>query len=141
MASTAGHAQDRISMQGKVALVTGAGSPDGIGFAAARLLGRRGASVAITSTTDWIHYRARELGGEGIDVAAYSADLVDAGAAHGLVADAADRFGSIDALVNNAGMVQTGRPDVSADFLDQDAESWARGIALNLGTTVNMIRA
>src|SRR5689334_19942151 len=62
---------DRISMDGKVALVTGAGSADGIGFAAARLLGRRGASVAITSTTDRIHDRTRELSEEGIDAVGY----------------------------------------------------------------------
>jgi 3-oxoacyl-[acyl-carrier protein] reductase len=119
-------------MHGKVALVTGAGSPDGIGFAAARLLGRRGASVAITSTTDRIHDRARELAAEGIDAAAYVADLVR---------DAASRFSRIDALVNNAGMVQTDRVDTSADFAELDAAWWERGMALNLGITVSMIRA
>ena len=48
------------------ALVTGAGSPDGIGFATARLLGRMGASVAVTSTTERIHERVAELRREGI---------------------------------------------------------------------------
>jgi NAD(P)-dependent dehydrogenase (short-subunit alcohol dehydrogenase family) len=36
----------------RVALITGAGSPTGIGFAAARILGREGARVAVVSTTD-----------------------------------------------------------------------------------------
>jgi 3-oxoacyl-[acyl-carrier protein] reductase len=45
----------------QVALVTGAGSPDGIEFAAARMLAARGARVAITSTTARIHERAAEL--------------------------------------------------------------------------------
>src|SRR5205823_1758544 len=38
--------------RGRVALVTGAGSPTGIGFAAASALGREQASVAVTSTTE-----------------------------------------------------------------------------------------
>jgi 3-oxoacyl-[acyl-carrier protein] reductase len=125
----------------KVALVTGAGSADGIGFAAARLLGRRGAFVAITSTTDRIHDRARELAAEGIDAIASVADLVEPEAAQEVASEVVGRFGRIDALVNNAGMVQTDRDDTSADFADLDAESWERGMALNLGITVNVIRA
>ena len=50
---------------GRVALVTGAGSPDGIGFASARVLGRSGVSVAIASTTTRIHERVAELRAEG----------------------------------------------------------------------------
>jgi 3-oxoacyl-[acyl-carrier protein] reductase len=50
-----------FSLSGRSALVTGAGSPHGIGFACAKLLGRQGALVAITSTTDRIHARVAEL--------------------------------------------------------------------------------
>ena len=46
------------TFEGRTALVTGAGDPQGIGFAAATLLGARGASLAIVSTTDRIHERA-----------------------------------------------------------------------------------
>ena len=46
----------------RVALVTGAGAPDGIGMASARLLAQMGAAVAVAATTDRIHDRARELG-------------------------------------------------------------------------------
>jgi 3-oxoacyl-[acyl-carrier protein] reductase len=128
-------------MREKVALVTGAGSADGIGFAAARLLGRRGASVAITSTTDRIHDRARELAAEGIDTIASVADLVEPEAAQAVATEVVGRFGRIDALVNNAGMVQTDRHDESAEFATLSAEGWDRGLALNLGITVSMIRA
>ena len=128
-------------MTGKVALVTGAGSPDGIGFATARLLGRRGAAVALTSTTDRIHERTAELEAGGVDAAGYVADLVEPGAARGLVGEVETRFGPVDALVNNAGMVQTGRQDAWATFTELDEATWDRGLALNLGTTVAMIRA
>src|SRR5438093_1031872 len=53
---------------GRVALITGAGSPSGIGFAVARILGEGGARVAIASTTDRIHERVAELGRDGITV-------------------------------------------------------------------------
>jgi 3-oxoacyl-[acyl-carrier protein] reductase len=49
---------ERDRHAGRVALVTGAGSPQGIGFAAATLLGRGGAMVAVTSTTERIRERA-----------------------------------------------------------------------------------
>jgi 3-oxoacyl-[acyl-carrier protein] reductase len=132
---------DRISLRGKVALVTGAGSPEGIGFAAARLAGRRGASVAITSTTGRILERQSELAGEPIDAAGFVADLTVASECAGLIASVLDRFERIDILVNNAGMVQTGVSDRSAPFVELDPTDWARGIALNLGTTVTVTRA
>ena len=46
-------------LEGQTAIVTGAGSADGIGFAIARRLLRDGAQIAITSTTERIHERAR----------------------------------------------------------------------------------
>lgn len=50
-------------VEGRVALVTGAGSAEGIGFASARLLRAKGAKVAITSTTDRIFERLENLNG------------------------------------------------------------------------------
>ena len=102
---------------GRVALVTGAGSPTGIGFAAARLLGREGAKVAITSTTDRIQGRASRLEADGVEAAAFIADLTDEAQAKVLVEAVFTRFGAIDVLVNNAGMVQTGVEDESGRFL------------------------
>ncbi|MEY3716082.1 MAG: hypothetical protein RL155_957 [Actinomycetota bacterium] len=51
-----------FSLAGKKALVTGAGSANGIGFAAARSLRELGADVLITSTTARIQERASEIG-------------------------------------------------------------------------------
>ena len=60
---------------GRTAIVTGAGSPGGIGFAAARLLLEAGARVAITSTTDRILDRLAELGAAPDRAFALPADL------------------------------------------------------------------
>ncbi|MSY18840.1 MAG: SDR family NAD(P)-dependent oxidoreductase, partial [Actinobacteria bacterium] len=53
---------DAWDLSHQVALVTGAGSESGIGFAIARSLIDMGARVAITATTERIHERAHELG-------------------------------------------------------------------------------
>jgi len=76
-------APDRID--GRIALVTGAGSPDGIGYATARRLSALGAQVAIVSTTRRIHERAGELG-----VTGFVADLT-VEAEVGALADAIGR--------------------------------------------------
>jgi 3-oxoacyl-[acyl-carrier protein] reductase len=58
-----------------VAVITGAGSPTGIGMAAARRLGADGARILITSTTDRIFERVAELRAHGIEAEGVVADL------------------------------------------------------------------
>jgi 3-oxoacyl-[acyl-carrier protein] reductase len=126
---------------GRVALVTGAGSADGIGFAAARALAASGAAVALTATSDRVHERARELAADGARTWSLTADLTDAEAAAALVAAVADELGPVDVLVNNAGMAQQGGPGHQGRFVDLDAATWAASIDRNLTTAVNVTRA
>lgn len=126
-------------LKGKVALVTGAGSAQGIGFAAARMLSAQGANVAITATTDRIHERQRELGKERPWAAV--CDLRRFEDAAQLVAQVVNHFGRIDVLVNNAGMVQSGSPELLARFDSLTEAQWDREIELNLKTCFNMTRA
>jgi 3-oxoacyl-[acyl-carrier protein] reductase len=136
MTTTAGALSfDSLSLASRVALVTGAGSPTGIGFATARLLAGRGARVALTATTERINERAGELGCLGV-----VADLTDPGEARELVAEVEDRLGPIDVLVNNAGWAQTGQPTTRPPFKELDEGSWQRAIDLNLSTTFRMCR-
>jgi 3-oxoacyl-[acyl-carrier protein] reductase len=114
-----------------VALVTGAGSADGIGFAAARLLAQRGHAVAITSTTERIHERAREIGARG-----FVADLTVWAQAERLVRE----VGRVDVLVNNAGMVQVGEAEEHSAFVDLDPAAWERGIDRNLHIPFRLCR-
>src|SRR5215469_4597119 len=103
-------------VQDRAALVTGAGSAAGIGFATARILAAQGARVAITSTTKRIFDRLAELPGGKVRHFALIADLTDPDAATNLVAEARKAIGSIDILVNNAGMTQLGKPDRASLF-------------------------
>jgi len=122
----------------QVALVTGAGSPDGIGFAVAQLLAEAGYCVAISATSARIHDRLAEL---GPGHAAFTADLTDSAAANDLVAKVQDTFGPVTILVNNAGMVQTGRRDRLSRIEATRDDDWQRQFALNLTTAFNMTRA
>jgi 3-oxoacyl-[acyl-carrier protein] reductase len=125
-------------LHGKVALVTGCGSPTGIGFACARVLAREGASIAITSTTDRIHQRASDLGAEAFGVIA---DLTDREQVSALVDCVLERFGHIDVLVNNAGMVNVSLEGFRFErFLEMDPETWDLEIGMNLATGFNVTR-
>jgi 3-oxoacyl-[acyl-carrier protein] reductase len=128
--------------EGRVALVTGAGSPDGIGFACARVLAREGAALAICSTTERIRDRVEELRRTGAEVEGYMADLTDREETRAMVATILSRFGTIDILVNNAGMVMTGVEEpAEVQFTEIPDSDWDLELALNLGTAFNVTKA
>jgi len=128
-------------MKGQVAVVTGAGSEAGIGFAIARRLHQAGFDVAIASTTDRIHDRARELDSSGKTAFGLVADLTDEDAVRGLVGSVLSRSGHIDVLVNNAGMAQTGRPVEEASVQQMAFADWRRQLEITLNTAFLMTRA
>jgi 3-oxoacyl-[acyl-carrier protein] reductase len=128
-------------MKGQVALVTGAGSAEGIGFAIARRLQVAGAQVVIASTTDRIHERARELDEGGGEVLAFVADLSDEAAVQNLVETVLRRRGRIDVLVNNAGLRQTGIEMPSPELIQFSYSDWRRQIEITLHTAFLMTRA
>jgi 3-oxoacyl-[acyl-carrier protein] reductase len=134
------HVPDGV-LTGHIALVTGAGAPDGIGFAVARALAARGAAVAVTATSERIHERAAELAASGATVWADIADLTDDDAAARLVGAVLARFGSLEILVNNAGMAQTGGEDLNGSFVTTDARRWRLSIERTLTTAANVTRA
>jgi len=126
---------------GRTAIVTGAGSADGIGFATARLLLAAGARVAITSTTERIHDRLAELGAGPDRAFALPADLTVPAQVTGLVDAAEAALGPVEILVNNAGMTQVGG-DVPGGRLSEMSEAgWDYGIDINLKTCFLMTRA
>ena len=123
----------------RVALVTGAGSATGIGAACARALGREGAAVAVTSTSDRILERRAELEAVGVDAASFVADLTDRAQASSMVDAVIERFGRIDIVVNNAGMLNVGIPEFEfLSFVDIDGPTWDLEMAMNLTTAFNV---
>ncbi len=124
---------------GRVAIVTGAGAPDGIGAAVARHLVGQGAKVVLGATTDRVHARAAEFGESGVAVVG---DLTAEGSAEALVAAAVDRWGRVDVLVNNAGMTSVSSGwDVDADVASLSLADWDSAIARNMTTAFLMSRA
>ena len=126
---------------GRVAIVTGAGSPEGIGAATALLLGRAGMRVVVTSTTDRIDQRAAELRAAGVDAMGVAADLTTRAGVDAVFAAAHDAFGPPGVLVNNAGMTSTSNPDEPASIDDISLEQWRASLDRNLTTAMRMTRA
>jgi 3-oxoacyl-[acyl-carrier protein] reductase len=130
-----------FDLTGQVALVTGAGSVEGIGLACARLLGRLGARLLISSTTSRVEQRAGELAAGGVHAAAAIVDLTDPGVAAGLVALALERYGRLDVLVNNAGMTSVSAPAEGARLVELTDQQWREALDRNLSSAFLVTRA
>jgi 3-oxoacyl-[acyl-carrier protein] reductase len=115
------------------ALVTGAGSESGIGFAVARALAAVGHELVVASTSDRIHDRARELGDGAVGIAG---DLRDPATVERLVS-----AGPYDICVNNAGMVAVGGTQLDAALTDTTDDDWRRTLDVNLTTCFAVTRA
>ncbi len=129
-------------LQGKIAIVTGAASPIGMGRSITTALVRAGARVAMLDINeDWLDQTAndmREIGGDD-SVLPIVADVTNPESAQQAVDRTIAEMGGLHILVNNAGInLRSGgftNPDVSGrrtDFWDIDPAGWLRVIAVNL---------
>ncbi|WP_422738174.1 SDR family NAD(P)-dependent oxidoreductase [Micromonospora sp. WMMD729] len=125
-----------MRLDGRVALVTGAGSADGIGYATARRLVDLGARVAIVSTTRRIHERAGELG-----VTGFVADLTDESEVGALADAVAEQLGDVEVLVNNAGLASRASQGVLRPVAQLTYDEWRGEIDRNLTTAFLCSRA
>ena len=131
-----------LDLTDRVALVTGAGSPTGIGFAVCRRLGELGATVTLTATTDRVHDRARELQQAGVPATGLVADLTEPSAADELVAALTATQRRLDIVVNNAGMISVTDDEATAGGVDGLAyDEWQHSLRRNLDTAFLVTRA
>ena len=128
------------NLNGKIALVTGAGGKNGIGRAIATRLAKEGADVAVNDMTehpyaadqpDWhgLPDVVREIEGMGQRAISVVADVTDAEQVKGMVDQTVAHFGKIDILVNNAGTI-AGKDRVPV--VDLAEEDWDRVQRVNV---------
>ena len=123
------------SVEGKVALVTGAAS--GMGRATAHLFADEGAHVAVTDLgQDRVDVVVAEIDGAGLSGAGWVMDVADADRVETVVAEIVDRFGGLDIVVNNAGISRFAPID-AADYEDH----WAISLEVLLTAQTRVIRA
>ena len=124
-----------MSLQGKVALVTG--STSGIGLGIARALAADGADLMLNGFGDPadIERLRAEIAQTGRTVVYNGADLSKRDDVAGLVDDTVQRLGRLDILVNNAGIQHT---SPIADFPD---DKWDQVIAINLSAAFHAMKA
>ena len=96
-----------LDFTNQVVLVTGAGSPKGIGRTIAQTFGKQGAKVVICDINqEGCDANVEEMKKMGIEAAGYAANLTDPDAVKELVNKIVETYGRIDVLVNNAGISQ-----------------------------------
>ncbi|MFC5789857.1 SDR family oxidoreductase [Agromyces tardus] len=132
---------DLWNLDGRVAIVSGAGSPAGIGFAAARALGELGAGIVLTATSGRVLERAAELRASGITATGLVARLDDEEQVDALAADLAASGIRPTIVVNNAGMIATGDPEMLHGDATMSLADWNASLAMNLTTAFLLTRA
>jgi 3-oxoacyl-[acyl-carrier protein] reductase len=131
------------NLKDQVALVTGAGSLTGIGFASARYLAMDGAHLALVSTTDRIYERAAELEKDyGVCATGYIADLTQAEIVQRIVKNIISEFGRLDICVNNAGMTVVGESEQPHAVIEETTlDVWHFSLDRNLTTCFLVTKA
>jgi 3-oxoacyl-[acyl-carrier protein] reductase len=105
-----------LSLEGRVAVVTGAGR--GIGAATARMLARAGAQVALLDRdAAGVTHTAEQIGVEGGEALPFTNDITDAFAIERTFDRVVDEWGRLDVLVNNAGVLKEAPLE---DLADED---------------------
>lgn len=118
------------SLDGRIALVTGAGRRRGIGHGIALQLARAGADVAVHARAwDEQPWALEEIAALGRRVQTVEGDLTDRAAVARIAHEVAEGLGAVDVLVNNAGIAGGAGRDLLADY---DDEQWYRTVDVNL---------
>ena len=121
-----------MNVAGKTVVITGASR--GIGAEAAGVFAAAGANVAlIARSSDAIEKLAAEIGEQAI---ALTCDVASYASVEGAIAKAKETFGSVDILINNAGVIEP-----IAHIASADPDEWGTVIDINLKGVFNGMRA
>ena len=124
-----------ISLAGKSIIVTGASR--GIGEAAAHALAAAGAQLMLTARDGALTAKvAAAITAAGGTATSMACDVSDYKAVQALVAATIEKYGRLDALINNAGVIEP-----IARLEDSDPAAWARNIQINLVGAYHAVRA
>ncbi|MBU2547848.1 MAG: SDR family oxidoreductase [Proteobacteria bacterium] len=133
-------------LKGKVALVTGAGRPNGLGQGIAKRLAREGCRMVICDiarphpdnpgyrrgTWEELDDRRKEIEELGVECLPVKCDVTDETEVEAMFAEATGRFGGVDVLVNNVGV---GPPESMGPLVGVGAKAWDEAISVNLKST------
>ena len=121
-----------MNVAGKTVVITGASR--GIGAEAARVFAAAGANVAlIARSSDAIEKLSAEIGAQAI---ALTCDVASYASVEGAIAKAKETFGSVDILINNAGVIEP-----ISHLASADPDEWGAVIDINLKGVFNGMRA
>ena len=138
--------------RGKIALITGAGKRNGIGFGLARKLAGRGANLVMTDlagppvenspitygSLDEMSTLAEEIRAEfGVEVLTLEMDVSRTESVEAALATVREKFGGLDVLINNAGTV-FGAPQTAHEY---EETAWIRTIDVNLHGVYRVTKA
>lgn len=120
-------------LKGKTAVITGGAR--GIGKITAIALAEAGANIALLDVIEDVKATAAELEAKGVKARGYLADVTNSEQVAGLLKEINAAFGSVDVLVNNAGITRDGM------LLRMTDEDWDKVLAINLRGAFVCLRA
>ncbi len=122
-------------LEGQTVIITGASR--GIGKGIAEVFAQQGANIAFTyrSSDEKAKQLEKELSANGYKVKGYKSDASDFDAAQQLASDVLEEFGSIDVLVNNAGITKDGL------LMRMSEEDYDKVMDVNMKSVFNMTKA
>ncbi len=123
-----------LELRGRSVLITGGSR--GLGLLLAEAFAEEGCRVAICARDpEELERAAARLRARGAQVAAIVCDVADAGQVQAMVAEVVERFGEVDVLVNNAGIIQVG------PFAAMELEDFTRAMDIIFWGSLHTIRA
>jgi 3-oxoacyl-[acyl-carrier protein] reductase len=129
----------------RVALITGAGSANGIGFHTAKRLADDGYVVLLTGHSERVHERAKQLQAWGYESLSFSGDLTNADVRSQLVAWVSEHTDVVHSLVLNHGMTSVvapmGETGESGSIDDTSVEVFERSLGRNLSSSYGVLQA